>query len=177
MQECLSRFFIILLTAVSAWGGGASIAPQPRQPGEELFVTQNEIGQYGGRIVTALRSEPKTLNPAIATDGPSREVIGRMMADLIHINRASQQTEPALAMSWKASPDGLRYTLRLRKGLRFSDGRPCDADDVVFSFQVYLDEKAHSPLPRTSAIVISSLPECLGTIQTIAFPWAFSPRT
>ncbi len=132
------------LTAVSAWGAEASIAPQPRQPGEELLVTQNEIGYYGGRIVTALRSEPKTLNPAIATDGPSREVIGRMMADLIHINRVSQQTEPALAKSWEASPDGLRYTLRLRKGLRFSDGRPCDADDVVFSFQVYLDEKAHS---------------------------------
>jgi len=180
MQECLSRFFIILLTAVSAWGGGASIAPQPRQPGEELFVTQNEIGQYGGRIVTALRSEPKTLNPAIATDGPSREVIGRMMADLIHINRASQQTEPALAMSWKASPDGLRYTLRLRKGLRFSDGRPCDADDVVFSFQVYLDEKAHSP--QRDLLIVGGKPIAIQKIDqlTVVFeliqPYAAAER-
>ncbi|MGA3301335.1 MAG: ABC transporter substrate-binding protein, partial [Candidatus Acidiferrales bacterium] len=40
--------------------------------------------------------------------------------------------------------DGRQYTLQLRRGLRFSDGAPFDADDVVFSFQVYLDEKIDS---------------------------------
>ena len=144
MKTCLSRFCTFLLMAASAWGADASTTPQFRQPPEELMITENQVGRYGGRIVTALRSEPKTLNPVTATDGSSRDVIGRIMADLIHINRASQQTEPALAKSWKVSPDGLRYTLRLRKGLRFSDGHPCDADDVLFSFEVYLDEKAHS---------------------------------
>src|SRR5260370_19027514 len=99
MQACLSRFFIILLTGVCTWGAGASLSPQSRQPNEELLVTENEIGQYGGKIVTALRSEPKTLNPAIATDGPSRELIGRITADLIPINRPSHQTEPTVAQS------------------------------------------------------------------------------
>src|SRR5207253_1476208 len=91
------------------------------------------------------RAEPKTLNPVIATDTVSREVIGRMMADLIDINRSSQQTEPALAKSWKISPDGRTFTLQLRKGIRFSDGHPFDADDVVFSFNVYMDEAVDSP--------------------------------
>ncbi len=68
-----------------------------------------------------------------------------MMGDLVHINRLSQQTEPALAKSWKVSQDGLRYTLKLRRGLRFSDGHPLDVDDVVFSFDVYLDENVHAP--------------------------------
>jgi peptide/nickel transport system substrate-binding protein len=134
---------MILLTTLCACVVEAEM-PLPLAPGEELLIANNDIGQYGGRIVTTLRSEPKTLNPVIAADGPSREVILRMMADLIHINRLSQQTEPALAKSWKISPDGLRYTLRLRKELRFSDGHPCTTDDVVFSFQVYLDEKIHS---------------------------------
>jgi len=67
-----------------------------------------------------------------------------MQADLVHINRATQLTEPALAKSWKISPDGLEYTLILRKGLRFSDGQPFDADDVLFTFQVCLDEKVHA---------------------------------
>jgi peptide/nickel transport system substrate-binding protein len=67
------------------------------------------------------------------------------MADLIDINRASQQTEPALAKSWKVSPDGRVFTLALRKGIRFSDGHPFDADDVVFSFAVYMDERIDSP--------------------------------
>jgi peptide/nickel transport system substrate-binding protein len=67
-----------------------------------------------------------------------------MQADLIHINRATLLTESALAKSWKVSPDGLRYTLRLRKGLRFSDGQPLDADDVLFTIRVYLDESVHA---------------------------------
>src|SRR5437660_7844818 len=70
---------------------------------------------------------------------------GRMRADLIAINRASQQTEPALAKSWKTPPDGRMFTLQLRKGIRFSDGHPFDADDVVFSFAVYMDENVDSP--------------------------------
>ncbi len=121
--------------------------PQGRaaQANPEYAVTSAEPGNPGGRLVIALRAEPKTLNPVTAVDGPSRDVIWRMMADLVHINRASQQTEPALAKSWKASPDGLRYTLKLRHGLRFSDGHSVDADDVVFSFEVYLDENIHAP--------------------------------
>src|SRR4029077_18002783 len=50
-----------------------------------------------------------------------------------------------LAKSWKGSPDGLHWVLELREGLKFSDGEPFDADDVVFTFQVVLDEKTHSP--------------------------------
>jgi peptide/nickel transport system substrate-binding protein len=80
-----------------------------------------------------------------ATFLPSLQVIVRVVADLIHINRPSQQTEPSLAKSWTTSHDGRVFTLKLRRGLRFSDGQPFDADDVVFSFQVYLDEKVHSP--------------------------------
>jgi peptide/nickel transport system substrate-binding protein len=93
----------------------------------------------------ALRGEPKTLNPLLAVDTRSREVIGAMQADLVHINRATQLTEPALAKSWKVSPNGLEYTLVLRQGIKFSDGQPLDADDVLFTFRVYLDESLHGP--------------------------------
>jgi peptide/nickel transport system substrate-binding protein len=95
--------------------------------------------------VFALRTEPKTLNPVAAVDSASRDVIGRMTADLIHIDRQTQRTGPALARAWTVSPDGRRYTIELRQGLRFSDGHPLDADDVVFSFRCYLDERNGSP--------------------------------
>jgi peptide/nickel transport system substrate-binding protein len=125
----------------SLLGGRAAFA----SAAEEVLVSTSEVGRTGGRIVVALRAEPKTLNPVTAVDQPSREVIGRMIADLVHINRVTQLTGPALAKSWKVSPDGRRYILQLRRGIRFSDGQPFDADDVVFSFQVYLDEKINSP--------------------------------
>ncbi len=92
----------------------------------------------------SLRGEPKTLNPLIVADTRSREVIAVMQADLVHINRATQLTEPALAKSWKISPDGLTYTLVLRQGIKFSDGQPLDADDVLFTFRLYLDENVHA---------------------------------
>src|SRR5262249_26135153 len=46
---------------------------------------------------------------------------------------------------WSVLQGGRRYLLILCKGLKFSDGAPFTADDVVFSFQLYLDESLHSP--------------------------------
>lgn len=108
------------------------------------MVADGAPGHAGGRLVVALRSEPKTLNPVLAVDEPSRDVIRCLTADLIHINRGSLKTEPSLAKSWSVSRDGRQYTLHLRRGLRFSDGEAFNADDVIFSFQVYLDEKINS---------------------------------
>jgi peptide/nickel transport system substrate-binding protein len=123
----------------------AAPAPEAAKPSEEIARMPEVSGRYGGHLTIGQRSEPKTLNPVTATDAVSREVIGRLMGDLIEINRSTQQTEPALAKSWKISPDSRTFTLQLRKGIRFSDGYPFDADDVVFSFNVYMDEAIDSP--------------------------------
>jgi peptide/nickel transport system substrate-binding protein len=111
---------------------------------EDLLRTTSEPGIRGGKLVIAQRSEPRTLNPVVAIDQNALGINARLQADLIHINRATQKTESALAKSWAISKDGTVFTLKLRRGLRFSDGQPFDADDVLFSFQMYLDEKVHS---------------------------------
>jgi peptide/nickel transport system substrate-binding protein len=134
--------YVCLLTGACF---AAAPVPDAAKPGEELARLAEVSGHYGGHLTIGERAEPKTLNPVTATDAVSREVIGRLMGDLIEINRSTQQTEPALAKSWKISPDGRTFTLQLRKGIRFSDGHPFDADDVVFSFNVYMDEAIDSP--------------------------------
>ena len=103
-----------------------------------------QTGIRGGRLVIAQKSEPKTLNPLLSRDAPSREVLGRLSSDLMSVDRQTQKVELVLAEWVHPSADGLHYTVRLRSGLRFSDGQPFSADDVVFSFQVYLDEKVHA---------------------------------
>ncbi|MGB6430984.1 MAG: ABC transporter substrate-binding protein [Candidatus Acidiferrales bacterium] len=140
-----SLFLLVAAALALAGVRAASPTPQDSATSEELVRSTAPEGTFGGRLVFALRSEPKTFNPVLAVDGSSKEILGLMMADLIHINRLSQGTEPALATSWKVSPDGRRYVLQLRHGVKFSDGYPFTADDVVFSFQVYLDEKVDSP--------------------------------
>jgi ABC-type transport system substrate-binding protein len=100
---------------------GASSLPDTPHAAEEVLVSRGEAGRYGGRLVVSQRTEPKTLNPVIV-DAASREVIGLIRADLIHINRHSQNVESTLAKSWTVSPDGRRYVLHLRRSLRFLDG-------------------------------------------------------
>ena len=127
------------LVAVSATAGKQTAKA-------DWLVTRGEVGRAGGQLVVIERAEPRTLNPVIAIDAASKDVIWRTMGDLIHVNRDTQQVEPALARSWVVSRDGRRFTLSLRRGIRFSDGHPFDADDVLFSFRVHMDEKVGSPL-------------------------------
>lgn len=165
------------LAVLQSWASATSAAPV--RPGEEVLV-QSVQGAYGGMLTVGQRAEPKTLNPVLASDSSSREVIRRVMADLIHINRASQQTEPALAKSWKVSPDGRVFTLHLRHGIRFSDGQPFNADDVVFSYQLYLDEQLHSP--QRDLLVIGGKPMTVAKIDpytvrfTLPQPYAAAER-
>ncbi len=162
-------------TSASAKPSGAS-----DRPAEQPLLTTSPPGQMGGQMVVALRSEPKTLNPVLAQDAASRDVIRCLTADLIDINRATQKTETALAKSWTVSPDGKLYTLHIRQGLRFSDGQPLDADDVVFSFQLYLDEKVDSP--QRDLLVVGGRPLAVRKIDAytvefvLAQPYAAAER-
>ncbi|MGH9688249.1 MAG: ABC transporter substrate-binding protein [Candidatus Acidiferrales bacterium] len=164
-------FLTALASPALAHPAGA-IAPTPS--------ANESIGTPGGTLTIALRSEPKTLNPALASDQASQDVIYCMNADLIHINRQSQRTEPDLAQSWTASRDGKIYTLHLRRGLRFSDGQPFTADDVVFSFRVYLDEKIDSP--QRDLLIIGGKPISVEKVDaytvrfTLPQPYAATER-
>jgi len=181
---------LTLLAAVS----GFSQAPQKPAPSSrdsrapsfggqasaDRLVSAAEVGRSGGQLVVIERAEPRTLNPVIAIDIPSKDIVWRTMADLIHVNRETQQTEPALARSWSVSPDGRRFTLSLRRGVRFSDGDPFDADDVLFSFQVYMDEKVASP--QRDLLIVGGQPIAVRkldqeTVQVdLAEPYAAAER-
>src|SRR5262249_26479700 len=87
--------------------------------GEDVLSTAGETGQRGGRLVASLHSDPRTLNPVTALDANSKQIIGLLFADLIHINPYTEKTEASLAKSWRASLDGRRYILELRRGIRF----------------------------------------------------------
>ena len=181
-----ARFGTVILLGVAticSWcvASGVFAASSPAtSTGEELMVTDSPVGHAGGKLVVALRSEPKTLNPMLAEDAASQDVIRCLTADLIDINRATQKTEPALAKSWAVSRDGKQYTLRLRRGIRFSDGQPLTADDVVFSFQLYLDEKIDSP--QRDLLIVGGKPIAVEKIDsdtvrfTLAQPYAAADR-
>jgi peptide/nickel transport system substrate-binding protein len=111
---------------------------------QDLLVNKAQPGRPGGRIVISYRVEPRTLNPVAALDVTSREIISLLNSDLIDVDHSTLQPVPGLAKKWTASKDRRRFTLNLRHGVKFSDGHPFTADDVVFTFAVHLDENVRS---------------------------------
>src|SRR4029079_3971482 len=123
-------------------------------------------GKSGGVLVVAQTTEPKTFNPFMAADQATRDVLSVLSADLVHINRLTLRTELALAKSCVMSADGRHYTVTLRDGLRFSDGTPLTADDVVFSFKVYLDERVNSP--QRDVLIVDGKPLAVTKLSTLS---------
>lgn len=113
-----------------------SVVPLPGQQ-----MRRPVHGHFGGHMVVAISAEPRTLNPLHANDSASRLLLALTMGDLMHINAATQQVEPALATAVDHLDHGRRWIIHLRHDVRFSDGVPLTAADVVFSFNVYTDPK------------------------------------
>ena len=88
----------LALTVVFATGAGH--ASQQVATATEWLVSRADVGHTGGQLVVIERAEPRTFNPVVAVDAPSKEIVARTTADLIHIDRETQQPQPALARSW-----------------------------------------------------------------------------
>jgi peptide/nickel transport system substrate-binding protein len=104
--------------------------PLPPSP----LVARCEPGRPGGRLVVAEFAEPKTFNPITENEFSSAVVIARMFAGLVSVDAPTQEVYPGLAESWSVEPDHKTWTFHLRKGVRWSDGQPLTADDVIFTW-------------------------------------------
>src|SRR5207302_3276004 len=155
-----------ILFAAVAVAGCARTSEKPaasRQPNRELIAT--------------LRSSPATFNRLMGSER-ALDLISRLTyGQLVRINRATWEVEPWLAESWTRSDDGLRYTLKLRPNLVFSDGHAFTAADVLFSFEAVYDERTASPISETLRVGGKPLRVDAPDAQTvvITFPSPFGP--
>jgi peptide/nickel transport system substrate-binding protein len=93
------------------------------------------VGKAGGTIAYATFGEPKTFNPGVAAESSSTDIINRCFLMLTDFDGRTGEDIPSLAEKWELQPDKLTYIYTLRPNLKWSDGQPLTADDVVFSFQ------------------------------------------
>jgi len=91
-----------------------------------------------------LKQNPTTLDPAQVKDVAGGRIIAHIYGTLVTYDPDGDLIGD-VAERWTVSPDGRRYTFRLREGLRFADGRPVVAGDVVRSFARTLDPATQSP--------------------------------
>lgn len=100
-----------------------------------LALSGYAFSQEKDSIVIGTTDKIATLDPANAYDYLSCNVIRNIMTGLVDYRPGTSRITPALAERWEISPDGLIYTFYLRKGIKFSDGAPFNANAVKFSIE------------------------------------------
>ncbi|CAL9613749.1 Oligopeptide-binding protein AppA [Streptomyces sp. enrichment culture] len=133
-------------------------------------------GASAESVVIGVASEPDTLSPLLGygKDGNSKIFDGLLARD------AGQKLEPALAKELPEVGDGGRtYTYTLRDGVKFSDGEPLTADDVVFTYRTVLDDRTNN----TAKSELDAVEEVRAdgddkVVFTLKYPYAaFAART
>ena len=87
--------------------------------------------------------DPRSLDPALSTDVPTGRAVAYVFDGLTRFT-PDARVEPNLAERWDVTPDGLRFTFHLRRGVSFQDGRPFTARNVVRSWQRALEPATKS---------------------------------
>ena len=108
----------------------------------------NQFAKAGAdvpKLVSSTLSDPKTFNPILSQEYPN--VFLFTFEGLTTTDGVTGEVAPALAESWDISSDGKTYTFILRPDLKWSDGEPLTADDVVFT---YMDVLFNPDIPSNS---------------------------
>ncbi len=89
----------------------------------------------GDTLVVGLVAEPVTFDPPQVTDLNTARAVRRVYEGLTGFKPGTYEIAPALAVSWDISADGKTYTFKLRKGVKFHDGSPFNAEAVKYSME------------------------------------------
>ncbi len=101
----------------------------------------------GQTIVYGLQSDPKTLDPQIASDPSSITVINALYEGLARLG-ADGNAAPGAAERWQSNGDSTEFTFYLRKGANWSNKKPVTADDFVYAFRRAVSPETGSPACR-----------------------------
>ena len=102
----------------------------------------------GGELVVAVSTEPPTLDPTSNPAAAIDLILHHNLYECLVQVGADGTIHPQLAGSWEASTDGRTWTFRLRRGVKFHDGTPCDAEAVRDSFLRAMAPDTLNPHPE-----------------------------
>ena len=134
MNEYLKVFALILI--ISSLSAGC----QPADDTQPLPSGKDTGPAYGDIFIDGTIGDATTLIPPLASDSASHEIASLVYNGLVKYS-GDLKLVGDLADSWEISPDGLTITFHLRRGVRWHDGAPFTAQDVLFTYQLMIDPK------------------------------------
>lgn len=125
--------------------------------GIDYLQSQAPIGKFGGEIVLSTIGEgPKTFNPCNTKDATSSEMAGILYDGLLTTDAQTGEVIPNLAKSFEIK--GNDYIIHLRKGIKWTDGKPITADDVMYTFEEIVFKGLGNPSAMDAMMVDGKLP-------------------
>ncbi|HKG79909.1 MAG TPA: ABC transporter substrate-binding protein, partial [Pyrinomonadaceae bacterium] len=137
---------------------------------------QRKLGTRGGKLVYRVSSPPKTFNYLVANDEPSIVTAFFLLnSRLVEFDHSTQTYVPGLAEAWTMGPDRRSVDIRLRDGLKFSNGHPLTSSDVAFTLEAAYDERNKAEVFR-DALLINGKPIFLKVVDDRNLQFVF-PET
>ncbi|WP_349678086.1 ABC transporter substrate-binding protein, partial [Thioclava sp. UBA3469] len=99
----------------------------------------------GGNIIVTYKDDVATLDPAIGYDWQNWSMIKSVFDGLMDYVPGTTELRPGLAESYEISDDGTTFTFKLRKGVKFHNGREMTAEDVKYSLDRVTTPATQSP--------------------------------
>ena len=125
--------------------------------GIDYLQSQLPVGKFGGTLISSVIGEgPKTFNPFNSKDNISSIMSEVMYDGLVTTNPVTGETIPKLAKSFTVND--CEYIINLRHGIKWSDGKPITADDVVFTWNTIIFGGFGNTSARDSIIIDGQLP-------------------
>ncbi len=116
------------------------------------------VAAYGGTLTEGIIGAPRFINPVLATSDADRDLTTLVYSGLLRANGNGTYV-PNLALSYSVSSDGRVYTFILQKNAAFSDGKPLDSSDVVYTITRIQDPVLKSPLRASWDGVVVEAPD------------------
>lgn len=133
---------------------------------------KGSLSKNSNKLVVAIQASPVTLDPRLATDAEG-DKISSLMCDGLYIRDNKLENSPNLAERFETISD-TSYKFYLRPDLKFSDGTPLTADDVVYTYRSVIDGKVISPF-KSSFERIATIEAESPTVVKVEMKAAYAP--
>lgn len=161
-----------LFTRQALLAGGLAAAVGPEMMTSRLAYAQapKPTPKKGGTLTTILTPEPPVLVLGVNNQGPTQLAASKLFQGLCQYSFTLQPL-PQLAKSWTISDDKLTYTFKLQENVKFHDGHPMTADDVIFSIMKFHTELSPRAKPIFANIKEATAPDPLTVVLKLERPF------